>query len=287
MKYCAIDEAFDNSIKKQMLKYDEQNIMMNNHNISNNKYKMDQSIKETNIPPNTFDNYTDIELPSKNYYNYYNSNENSNKNNNANNINNTNNINNSNTSPQFFTAQGDINTGNYFGTSISELKKKNSYDDEFSSFGESNFSDDTFSMPLREKQMDHEECILKFMNGLSNNTENMSQCSENDKIYDHIKTCKYCRSKINQKMKKTEKYINQNNENNENKGEKESKEKVKVKEYFDSNISNKSNNIVNEYFSVDSIGYDLKELLVILLSGIILVFILDLLVKIGKKSKYI
>ena len=47
----------------------------------------------------------------------------------------------------------------------------------------------------------------------------------------------------------------------------------------------KINQDIKEYFDVMNLGYDLKEILIIILAGIILIFILDLLVRIGKRMK--
>jgi len=40
---------------------------------------------------------------------------------------------------------------------------------------------------------------------------------------------------------------------------------------------------IREYFDTKNLGYTIKELLIIILAGIILIFVLDLLVRIGKK----
>jgi uridine kinase len=59
----------------------------------------------------------------------------------------------------------------------------------------------------------------------------------------------------------------------------------KTQETTDQKIQQKQKEDIREYFDVDNLGYDLKELLIIILAGIILIFVLDLLVKIGKKMK--
>lgn len=51
----------------------------------------------------------------------------------------------------------------------------------------------------------------------------------------------------------------------------------KVQENFTDNLN------IKEYFDIENLGYSLKELLIIILAGIVLIFILDLFVKIGKK----
>src|SRR5437762_10090450 len=109
MIYCAVEEAFDNSLKKQLNVYEEKN-KMNKQTLKN------INNSHNNITPlHSFDNYSDIELPQKSipYIN--------------------NNIpKNPNLYSAYFTAQGDYNSPNskngviesnlYEGTSINELK---------------------------------------------------------------------------------------------------------------------------------------------------------------------
>ena len=59
--YCAVDEAFNNSLKKQLSEYDEKtNKKRENNNIN--------KLNETNFP-HSFDNYSDIEIVKKSYLN--------------------------------------------------------------------------------------------------------------------------------------------------------------------------------------------------------------------------
>ena len=80
----------------------------------------------------------------------------------------------------------------------------------------------------------------------------------------HIKSCKYCKSKIKEKL-------NSNNVKQEITNVVENNSPMKFLEHFDGNIN--------------IFGYNLKELIIIIMAGIILVFVLDLLVKIGRRTK--
>lgn len=228
MIYCGVDEAFDNSLKTQMNEYDRANKKNNNNN--------------NIVQPDTYDNYSDIDI--QNHF--------------SNNMNQYNKM-----VPAFFTTQGDYSTkGPYFGTSINDLKNSTPEDSDSMSLLDSNFSEDSHISIQTPKKVNHSYCINKIVQGLIEDPDNISLASsQNDEAYKHVKTCKYCKNKINQRMK----------------------------EHFNSNITQDQSNQVckkeniKEYFDAGNLGYDLKELLIIILAGIILIFILDLLVKIGKK----
>lgn len=230
MNYCAVTEAFDNSLKQKINEYET------NNNINNNK----MSHKNDIVQPDAFDNYSDIDI--QHHF--------------------SNNINQYNTMvPAFFTTQGDYSTkGPYFGTSINELNKNNnnSKDDLDSlSLMDINSSEESPINKKPVKKLNHEYCINRIVQSLFGDQDTLSMASsENNDAYRHVKTCKYCKTKINQKMKN----------------------------YFKpAQIENKQPDNIKEYFDQTNLGYDLKELLIIILAGIILIFILDLLVKIGKK----
>ena len=216
MNYCAMDEAFNNSLKKQ-----------NSNNNNNNNL----------IPPNTFDNYGDID------------------------VNNNNNI-----FPAFFTAQGDYaDKGPYFGTDVKDLKNtivtpESEYDNL--SFLDNKLSEESYMFPVtKPKKLNHSFCISKMVKSLLEDSDTYSMASsDNNGVYSHVRKCKYCKTKINERMKE---YHLQNNYN----------------------INQKENETVFEYFDMAHIGYNLKEILIIILAGIVLIFILDLLVKIGRKMK--
>jgi hypothetical protein len=215
MNYCAVNEAYDNNNIKQN--------KPENNNI---------------IPPNTFDNYTDIEINKQNQNIY----------------------------PAFFTAQGDYSShGPYFGTSINELKDKT--DEEMSLPDNYSFSDESLpSLKKKSKSIDHNYCIERIVKALTEDLETTSMastiCEDMDAVYAHVKKCKYCKNKINKSIK-----------------EMCPSPHIEVPKPTPSQQTHQNN---VEHFT-QNIGYGIKELLIIILGGIILVFILDLLVKIGKK----
>lgn len=247
MMYCAVSEAYNGEPTTRMDGYER-----NTNNIKNNNI----------IMPDTFDNYTDIDIQKYQYND---------------NNNNMDQMGHMPLYPAFFTAQGDYSTqGPYYGTSINELKGDNITLDEGSlSILDSEYSDESLfdpsiikKTPEPKKKVDHEYYINKTLKSLLDDHDSHSlsslASSQNNYIYKHVRSCKYCKDKINKKMK----------------------------EHFqpDTTKSSQSKNInkngdIKEYFNVTNLGYDLKEILIIILAGIILVIILDLLVKIGRKMK--
>lgn len=242
MQYCPVTEAFDNSLKKQLNEYESNN---NNNNKSHNN----QGI----TPQYTFDNYNDIDIQHQ-----Y--------------------INNSNdykqAYPAFFTAQGEYenkdkqceNKDKYFGTSINDLKDNESLDANIS-FCDSDLSHDSSLSSKPKPKLTHDFCINKMINSLTEDQDTLSIASSkneelNKEIYNHVKSCKHCKNKINEKMR--EQYKSKLNTEN-----------------IINDIDKKED--IKEYFTTQTLGYDLKELMIIILAGIVLIFILDLLVKIGKK----
>ena len=247
--YCAVNEAFNCS-------------------------PISKSLKNNNNTIDAFDNYSNVSI------------------NNNNNNNNHNNNHNSHNNPAFITAQGAYsNQGpydkSYKGTTVGQLKNDNiMVDSDSFSLLDSDFSNDSLFDPSilkmknqKKKKMSHEYYIEKMVKSLldedhSNQSIQSITSSENNRIYSHVKSCKICKGKVNKKMKehfKPELIIHQDNEDTNKDTNKDTdidkvQNKVQNKEYYD-------------------LGYDLKEILIIILAGIVLVFILDLLVKIGKRMK--
>lgn len=243
MNYCGINEAYNKS-------YDKSYYNSNNNN-SNNKLNI--------IGPDSFDNYNSIEIPKSqpdNECQFV-----------------------SNIHPAFFTAQGDYNDYDEKqqpkGTKISDLRDP--YDEDLSLLCNENSdsmslitkkSNNTNNCSFNNKKqlmdfskIDHQYYIDKMIKGFTDDSDiNSLASSKNNNVYNHVNKCKYCKTKINEKIKKKIK---------SNKG-----------------INNNEKKL--EFFSHDefryNFGYDLKELLIIILSGLSLIFILDLLVKIGRKS---
>lgn len=259
MNYCAVTEAFDNSLRKQMADYEKNN--------NNYKKKLAADYENNNnklIPPNTFDNYTDLDInqqqtdpdnPIIQFPNVY---------------------------PAFFTAQGDYSSkGPYFGTAISDLQEDKETNDTnmmedmslLDSYSDESFLDKSTSKKKNKsnkktKDLDHQYCIDKIVKTLIDEPDAVSLASSNDDInyvYKHVKTCSYCKSKINKTI---------NNQCNLSGYAKDMKNSLtghnpyELKECFESS---------------QNVGYGFKELLIIILGGVVLIFIMDLLVKIGKK----
>ena len=250
-------EAFDNSLKKQFADYEKNN---NNYKKQLQKEVDNHNNNNNLIPPNTFDNYTDLEInqqqnspdnPIIQYPNVY---------------------------PAFFTAQGDYSSkGPYFGTSIGDLQQENNNNDENLMEDLSmldSFSDESLpsirkkSKKQKAKDLDHQYCIDKIVKSLVEEPDAVSLAStidDIDLVYKHIKTCGYCKNKINSSIKNQ---CNLSGYARDMKNSLTGKNPYEVKECFDTS---------------QNMGYGLKELLIIILAGIVLVFILDLLVKIGKR----
>lgn len=228
--YCPVVEAFDNSHNTQLNEYER-----NNNKNYNQSYN--QSYNQNIIPPDSFDNYNDVDVQQQ-YVNGLNDYKQA--------------------YPAFFTAQGDYTKN---GTTINELKENEENDNDNLSFLDSNFSHESSISLKPKKKLSHQYCINKVLSSLSDESDNISNySSQNADAYDHVKKCKYCKNKINEIMKM-------------NSGSNSTKE-IELE---------KKDNHINEYFTTQTLGYDFKELMIIILAGIILIFILDLLVKIGKK----
>jgi hypothetical protein len=236
MKYCGVNEAFDNSLKYSMNEYLN---VYNKNKKNNNTNNREQEQQE----PGTFDNYTDITVQPK----------------------------------SFFTAQGDLtnNGGPYYnnesGTQMTELNdipksEQNDTIDDTKSM-DSTFSDNSSflsNITMPRKKVNHGYYVNQFMkefndSGTDSTSNNSIMSDMMSDVFAHVKKCKYCKNKINLKMKN----IKDDN----------------------STLNNlPSLKTLEGFISADILGYNIKELIIIMLSCIILIFILDLLVKIGKKS---
>ncbi len=172
--------------------------------------------------------------------------------------------------PSFFTAQGDLS-----GTNISDLKSagKNDGVSILDSATMSDFYTEDYLDSEYKKTRSHNYYIDKFIKSITDDMSDIISImsSHDNDTYEHIRTCKYCRTQIKNKMKEI--ILD----------EEEYKTDKKVVEKFN---NNKSKNSISDGLSSisGSLGYELKEILIIILVGIILIFILDLLVKIGRKT---
>ena len=215
MMWCSVDEAFDNDLHQKVQELD-----------NNNK-----------IPPEMGHHMN----PSKGEHN-------------------------------FFTAQGDIANpqhcqGPYYGTPISALQREhyNSMNNEnidslYESDGDlddsgSLFTDPSLDLSMLEdkKQHSHEYCVAQFVNSILN--DDATIMTKDASIYDHIKSCKYCRKTINAKLKEAR---------------------------TDEEVTTSTSIIPKEGFGLN-LGYDFKEIALIIIFGIGLICILDLLVNLGRK----
>lgn len=225
MMYCAVDEAFDNPLRQQMKQLENEK--------NNNKHKealmknVENEQKNNNLQPPHFngENYT-VQHPEYN--------------------------------PSYFNAQGDLEDDTK-GTLISQLQ--NDDDDEFDDdkFSMNTASDffDNYQKDKKKKKVKHSHSyyIKCFIDKLTNEEDlSIGSFSSGDSgVFDHVKSCKYCRMMVNQKMK------------NNNQPTLPPSPK----------IDRKNDKIM---------GYDLKEVAIIILIGVIIIFILDLLVRIGRST---
>jgi len=271
MLYCNVDEAFDNSFKRKINKFDKKS----------KNYRQNQCANTLLDQP--FDNYNQIQV------NRPNSNSNSIKHNPHDNM-----------TPAYFTADGNItNEGPYYGTTITDLKKFTNNDNDDSVMSDSNSSNsnnmnsDNYSTNSNDNgeslgnlslstisnsnisdnsrenndyaSLDHYYCINTFIKTFIENPDVTSRSSTlNDNVYRHIKTCKFCKRKISERTKQS----------NTVASDKTPAQKLSL-----------SNDSILDQLTQENLGYDLKEIALIILAGIILVFILDLLVRIGRKIK--
>lgn len=165
--------------------------------------------------------------------------------------------------------QGDMNiAGPYFGTSVAELKRREEQKmTDVAEDVDETFSDlslDNVSLPRR--QLSHKYCINKFIQTMFETDDIMSIGSSDDSdVYMHVKRCKYCKNEINKRMRHRERMIEPENDKMTVGKPRSGLEKLTIEGLQ------------------EEVGYDLKEVLFIVLAGIVLIFLLDLLVKIGRK----
>ena len=144
-------------------------------------------------------------------------------------------------------------TENFNGTSVKELKKIQK--DNIENFSLSDF--DIKSEKSKEKKS-HNFYIQKFFTCIvdNNNSQSSILSSDDTEIFDHVKKCKYCKTKINQK----------------------------IKTHFNKECDKKIN---EEHFKpiLDTQSYNIREILVLVLIGIFIIFVLDFIIKIVKNKK--
>lgn len=283
MQYCAVDEAFDNPLNKQMQAYEQANNNNNlkqqlqtdvdafrdKHNISNPNIDLSYNPQSGIIPK------TNFKFP-------------------------------------FFNAQGDLDR-DYQGTLVSDLKlakdihRDNNFyadslfDDTYSNLASdsdstlefsnmsanksfiSDINNDHNSTPKGRhidnshpspKSPDHQYFINQFINSIVDDDFSTSLGSQTSNIYDHIKSCKYCRTHINQRMKShySPPVLP------------ESSPSPTAKPSTLPYLLRSSHSFFNKLSHI-SFGYDMKEILVIIIISVVVILIIDLFVKIGSYKK--
>ncbi len=244
--YCAVEEAFDNPLKQQMQRINREN------KINNYRASLAKSVSECQHKYGL--NQLQVGPMDYQFESSHGKNE-----------------------LPFYTAQGDYSkNNNLVGTSISELKqheleKDDPFSDDALSLLDSDYSEllvNSDSEQLQKEKIakfSHNHYINKFLKSiLDDGNDLISLASSQDaNVYDHIKACKYCRSQIGQKMKSH--YTNE----------------IKSTE-VQSQVLQKR---IGSFAIPDKVfGYNLKEIILIIAISIMIIFVLDLLVRIGRKT---
>lgn len=132
-------------------------------------------------------------------------------------------------------------------------------------------------LPKGNKVYVHEYYVNDFLNSLKN-ADNVSTISDN---FNHVKECKICRTMIKLKLSKKENtdfdYCGKNN-NNSNSNNNYNIPNNAVVEQF--SLPAYKESIVNTFTSSDN-----KSILVIILIGLLIIIVIDLFVRIGRRSK--
>lgn len=175
----------------------------------------------------------------------------------------------------FFSAQGEL-----LGTSVSKLRNMEKTGDldsnlTLGSFKSLNKDDDSLfgaqsnicsyipdsnkrSNTKRAPKMSHKYCISKFVDGVINSNSKdilSNESSTDNKIYDHIKSCKYCRNQINLKLRANL--------------EKENK-KIKPKQVYITTAP-----IQTQPLQLTQPSANIRELLLIVAVGLLIMCVLD------------
>jgi len=270
-EYCPIDEAFDSPLSQQIKQYDK------NNKIKEDRLAMRKTIEDYQKKNNIIPPHVERQPDS---------------------------LGNSTRSTEagypldiqhsFFNAQGDLDFNSHMstaalgslrrntvdkkaidpplegleGTKLTDLKKLEYYkpgcggrqytdDDTYIDSSDYLSMSDDLTLPSPIKRS-HNYYIETFMHEFLDDGDMVSMASSENDMYDHIKRCKYCRSMIAKKMSRTMLT-----------DKKATVSKLQTQMGAASSI----------------LGYDLKEIIIIILVGICIIFIMDLFVKIGKKIK--
>lgn len=151
----------------------------------------------------------------------------------------------------FYSAQGE----NITGTKINDLKNNivESEEESFSFFD----SDVDGSISSYSSDRSHDYYVDKMFNNLINDNDSLESLknSVDESVYKHIKSCKLCKKSLDNKMK----------------------------DYYQNMYSN-NDLVTNDNRIVETKPeYNLNEIITVLVVGIIFIFVLDFLVRIGRK----
>tara|TARA_Y100000780_G_scaffold83939_1_gene75735 strand:- start:3559 stop:4236 length:678 start_codon:yes stop_codon:yes gene_type:complete len=169
----------------------------------------------------------------------------------------------------FINAQGDLaDRIDYQGTKISDLKSELGSEDSL--FEEdsltlnsenNDYSADSLSFSSNDfkKDFSHscEYCINKYVQEFSKD-DLLSIGSDYNDVFEHVSGCKYCRNEVAKKLK------------------------AKFSENKKDKIDNKKEeNEINNF--TDNLKSDIKEIVIVIVVGLVIIFLLDLFYRIGKK----
>lgn len=164
----------------------------------------------------------------------------------------------------FFNAQGDMtdNLKMYQGTSIKSLQKIQN--EAIEEFEDDTLYTDTLSYTPPEEniypQHSHQYYINKFLKTIDLNDDVsdlhslLSSTDRDSEIMKHIRDCKYCKKIIIRKVNTVE------------------KKETEIK-------NNKKLDFINT-----ALGYEFREILIIILIGILIIFVLDLFFRFGQRA---
>lgn len=323
MMYCSVDEAFDNPVKQQLKEYEKQT-HINNYKSSLIKSveeeQHNKGIQPSYIQGDFNNNYNQTYFTaqgdySKEGYNYT-------KNNGYNRDLSEPALRQGSGQGRQGRQESYPVNNNYSGTPVSELKKKQNKEvnysegsldmedirDTYDSSDFNSFDSADFSLKSdNPNKNNHNYYINKFIQIMMDNNSDadmMSVTSSEDiNMYNHIRICKYCRSQINQKMKQyycqqynTVSTPEQSNNKinvpedrslvNDNGSQQYFNEIRKLDKMTKNKVKGIKKNLVEGFnsFTTKCTGYELREIVIIILVGIIVIFLLDLFVKIGRKT---
>ena len=252
-----IDDAFNNSLSNQIKVIDEEN-----QNKINNLQKQVYQYQSSNNLSSPYDNdqndQTEYNIIQNNNIHSYNNGQSHNNGQTHNNV-------------PYINAQGDITEKNMSGTYLYDLESKSNNSLDLDSESNSLFDSESLSFNLNtnnslnsldnsiNKQpkvvFSHDYYIKKYIKQfIIDEPMSLSLSSNNSNdIFEHVSKCKYCKNEI-------KKYFKNKSKTNE----------LAIKE--ESELTNFTNNFKS----------DIKDIIVIIVIGLIIIFILDLFYKIGK-----